>query len=186
MPTRLGKRGLVILDRDGVINRDSASYIKSAREWLPLPGSVDAIASLSKAGFTVAIASNQSGLARGYFDRNALRGMHAKMRRHVRAAGGKISRIVVCPHAPDAGCACRKPKPEMLHRLARFYGANIHDVTFVGDSYKDVQAAIAAGARPALVRTGNGAQTEALHRAELAGVAVFDDLAAAATYLRSH
>jgi len=183
MPARTGKRGLVILDRDGVINRDSPNYIKSAREWLPLPGSIDAIARLSKSGYSVAVASNQSGIARGLFDRNALRGMHAKLRRLVRAAGGNVDRIVVCPHAPDAGCACRKPKPELLHRLARYFDAELSDVAFVGDSLKDVQAAVTAGAVPILVRTGNGRNVESEHASALAGVRIFDDLAAAANYL---
>jgi D-glycero-D-manno-heptose 1,7-bisphosphate phosphatase len=177
--TRLAKRGLVILDRDGVINRDSRDFVKTAEEWIPLPGSIDAIADLSRGGFTVAIASNQSGLARGLFDRNGLRSMHRKLRRLVAAAGGRVDRIVVCPHGPDDGCACRKPKPELLHRLLRYYGTTAKGVPFVGDSLRDLQAAVAAGARPVLVRTGKGAATAASLPAELASVDIFDDLAAA-------
>lgn len=180
MSPRLGSRGLIILDRDGVINRDSAAYVKSAKEWRALPGSLAAIAELSAAGYTVTVASNQSGLARGLFDRRALRGMHAKLRRQVRAAGGNIDRIVVCPHAPNAGCECRKPRPDLLLRLARYYGTSLDGVVFVGDSLKDVQAARAAGARPVLVRTGNGAKVEAKYSAELRDVRIFDDLAAVA------
>ena len=97
MTGRLAARGLLILDRDGVINRDSREFVKNTDEWLPIPGSIEAIADLSKAGYTVTVASNQSGLARGLFDRNALRAMHRKLRRLVDARGGHIDRIVVCP-----------------------------------------------------------------------------------------
>ncbi len=176
-------RGLVILDRDGVINRDSSSFVKSAAEWIPLPGSIDAIAALSQAGFTVTVASNQSGLGRALFDRNALRAMHRKLRRLVDAAGGKVSRIVVCPHLPDAGCSCRKPAPGLIHRLARFYNTPLRGVPVVGDSLRDLEAAAAAGARPILVQTGNGKITEKTLTAELLDTEIFADLAAAARAL---
>lgn len=180
------KTKLVILDRDGVINRDSSSYIKNAAEWRPLPGSITAIAKLSNAGFTVTVASNQSGLARGFFDRNALRAMHAKLRRLVAAANGRVDRIVVCPHGPDHGCSCRKPKPGLLLRLAQHYDTDLAGVAFIGDSLKDLQAAVAAGATPVLVRTGNGSKTERLLQGDLAQVTkVFDDLEAAAQHLLS-
>ena len=178
MPGRSGARGLVILDRDGVINRDSAAFVKSAAEWLPLPGSIDAIAALSQAGFTVAVASNQSGLARGLFDRNALRGMHRKLRRLVAASGGKVDRIVVCPHGPDDGCDCRKPKPGLLLRLAKHFDTSLDGVHFVGDSLRDLQTARNAGATPVLVRTGNGEKTLCELPPELRNVPVYDDLAA--------
>lgn len=174
---------LLILDRDGVINRDSREFVKNSDEWVPLPGSIEAIADLSKQGFTVAIASNQSGLARGLFDRNALRSMHRKLRRLVAVEGGTVDRIVVCPHAPDAGCICRKPRPGLLHRLARHYGVSLAGVPVVGDSLRDLQAAAAAGATPILVRTGNGQKTEASLPADLRSVQVFDDLAAVAAGL---
>ncbi len=173
----------MILDRDGVVNRDSAAFVKSADEWLPLPGSIEAIAAMSKAGFTVTIASNQSGLARGMFNRAALRSMHRKLRRLVGAAGGRVDRIVVCPHGPEDGCNCRKPLPGLLHRLARHYGASLEGVWFIGDSARDLETAVAAGATPVLVRTGNGADTEATLAESFAGIAVYDDLAAAAAAL---
>ncbi len=183
MASALGPRGLVILDRDGVINRDSKTFVKSADEWIPLPGSIEAIASLSRAGFTVAIASNQSGLARGLFDRSALRAMHRKLRRLVGAAGGRVDRIVVCPHGPDDGCSCRKPLPGLLQRLARHYDAPLDGVPVIGDSGRDLEAARAAGATPILVRTGNGARTESSLGGQPGDVAVYDDLAAAAAVL---
>lgn len=183
MRRRLAKNGLIVLDRDGVINRDSRDFVKSAAEWVPLPGSIEAIARLSRAGFTVAVASNQSGLGRGLFDRRALTAMHRKFRRLVASAGGRIDRIVVCPHAPGDGCNCRKPKPGLLRRLERFYRTDLRGVPVVGDSLRDLEAAAAANARPILVRTGNGRKTEAALDNRLGSTEVFDDLAAVAAAL---
>ena len=183
MAGQLAARGLIILDRDGVINHDSREFVKDAAEWVPLPGSIGAIARLSAAGYTVAVASNQSGLARGLFGRNALRAMHRKLRRLVTAAGGSVDRIVVCPHGPDDRCSCRKPQPGLLHRLARHYGTSLKGVPVVGDSLRDLQAATAAGAMPLLVRTGNGRKTLANLPDSLRSVRVFDDLAAVAASL---
>ena len=174
---------LAILDRDGVINRDSASFVKSADEWLPLPGSIEAIAALTQAGFSLGVASNQSGIARKLFDRAALTAMHQKMHDLVRAAGGRIDRVVVCEHGPDDGCACRKPEPGLLHQLADYFDTELTGVAAIGDSLRDLEAAAAAGARPVLVRTGNGRQTEGALPAELRSIDVFDDLAAAAAAL---
>jgi len=176
-------RRLVILDRDGVINRDSPDFVKSADEWIPLPGSIQAIADLSAAGFTVAVASNQSGLARGLVDRAALRAMHRKLRRLVGRQGGRVDRIVVCPHGPDDDCECRKPKAGLLLRLARHYRCDLDGVAIIGDSLRDLQAAARIGARPVLVRTGNGRTTEKQLRGEPAGTEEFDDLAAASAAL---
>lgn len=173
----------MILDRDGVINRDSSEFIKSSDEWLPLPGSLEAIARLSKAGFTVAVASNQSGLARGLFDRRALRSMHRKLRRLVAAHGGRVDRIEVCPHGPGDGCRCRKPAPGLYERLARRYGTSLEGTPAIGDSLRDLEAAAAAGATPMLVRTGNGRRTEASLPPAFRGTPVFDDLGAVATAL---
>ena len=183
MRRRLAKSGLIVLDRDGVINRDSRDFIKSAAEWEPLPGSIEAIAYLSRAGFTVAVASNQSGLGRGLFDRRALDAMHRKLRRLVVKAGGRIDRIVVCPHTPDDGCDCRKPRAGLLHRLARYYDTDLGGVPVVGDSQRDLAAAVTANARPILVRTGNGKKTEAALARSFDSMEVFDDLAAVAAAL---
>ena len=174
---------LVILDRDGVINRDSAEFVKTLDEWQPLPGSIEAIAALSKAGFTVAVASNQSGLARGLLDRTALRAMHRKLRRLVAAKGGRVDRIVVCPHGPDDGCRCRKPAPGLLEQRSRHSGRSLAGGPVIGDSVRDLEAAAAAGAMPVLVRTGNGARTEAQLPGAFRSVPVYDDLAAAAAAL---
>ncbi len=173
-------KGLVILDRDGVINRDSDDFVKSVDEWDPLPGSIDAIAALSRAGFTIAVASNQSGLARGLLDEAALAAMHVELRKLVADAGGRVDHIVVCPHGPDDGCDCRKPKPGLYLQIAAHFGVGLDGVPAIGDSLRDLEAAAAAGATPVLVRTGNGLKTEARLNGALASVAVFDDLAAAA------
>lgn len=179
MSADTGKRRLVILDRDGVINQDSSEFVKNADEWIPLHGSIQAIADLCRAGFTVAVASNQSGLARGLFDPNALDAMHSKMNTLVASAGGHIDRIVVCPHAPDEGCRCRKPSPGMIEDLLQDYGVDAESVPVVGDSLRDLEAAAAVDARPILVRTGNGQKTEQQLTGELSATPVYDDLAAA-------
>jgi D-glycero-D-manno-heptose 1,7-bisphosphate phosphatase len=178
----LGK-GLVILDRDGVINQDSEDFIKNEDEWQPIPGSLEAIAALTQAGFTLAIASNQSGIARGLFNQATLDAMHAKMLRLVHEAGGHISRIVICPHGPDDGCDCRKPRPGLLEQLARHFDTSLAGVAVVGDALRDLEAAAAVGARPILVRSGKGRRTEAALPERFASVAVYDDLAAAARAL---
>ncbi len=183
MSEQLAEKGLVVLDRDGVINQDSSAFVKSAEEWLPLPGSIAAIAALSSAGFTVAIASNQSGLARGLFDDAALAAMHEKMQRLVAAESGRVDHIIICPHGPDNGCDCRKPKPGMLLTLGKHYGVSLHGVPAIGDSLRDLEAAAAAGARPILVRTGNGEITAGRLPAKFASIEVYDDLAAAAAVL---
>lgn len=168
---------LIILDRDGVINEDSDHYIKSPEEFNPVPGSVDAIAMLTKAGYNVAIATNQSGLFRGLFTRETLDQMHQKLLGLLEPAGGKIYHIELCPHGPDEGCDCRKPAPGMLKKIQGVAGLDdLSGVFFVGDTLKDVQAARAAGASPLLVRTGKGERTLAKKYDELKGVPVFDNL----------
>ena len=173
---------LFILDRDGVINYDSDAYIKSPNEWIPIPGSIEAIAALSKSGFTVCVATNQAGLARGLFDEHALEAMHAKMHQLVESAGGRIAFIAHCPHHPDDGCDCRKPKPGLLLQIAARFNSSLSGVAFIGDSEKDLQAAVTAGASPMLVRTGNGYRTECNGRLPQ-GTMVFDSLVDAARAL---
>lgn len=172
---------LIILDRDGVINEDSDAFIKSPEEWIPIPGSLEAITQLSKAGFTVAVASNQSGLARGLFDQATLEAMHEKFKKLLAEKGGEVATIKYCPHAPDDGCDCRKPKPGLLHQIASELNTDLKTVPVVGDSSRDLQAAEAAGAQPVLVRTGKGEAT--LSAGSLPeGTKVFPDLAAAAVF----
>ncbi len=172
---------LLILDRDGVINEDSDAYIKSLAEWIPIPGSVEAIARLSRAGWTVAVATNQSGLARGYYDEATLAAMHARLRQLVAEQGGELGLIVHCPHGPDEGCACRKPLPGLLVQIARHYDVTLDGVWFVGDSPGDLAAARAVACQPVLVRSGKGERTLAKGLPD--GVKVFDNLAAVAAHL---
>ncbi len=152
---------LLILDRDGVINRDSNAFVKSAAEWQPLPGSMEAIGLLTRAGMKVSVASNQSGIGRGLFNRDALYAMHRKMRRIADMHGGVIERIVFCPHRPDEGCECRKPQPGMLQQLLNAYSMRPTEAVLVGDSARDIDAAVSAGVKPVLVLTGNGPSAQA-------------------------
>lgn len=168
---------LVVLDRDGTINHDSDQYIKSPAEWKPLKGSLEAIARLTQSGHRVVVATNQSGLARGLFDMTTLNAIHDAMQRAVHQAGGRIDAIFFCPHANDADCACRKPKPGMLLEIGRRLNAPLAGVPVVGDALRDLQAAAAAGARPVLVLTGKGRKTRAAGGLP-AGTEVYADLAA--------
>ncbi len=173
---------LVILDRDGVINLDSDQYIKSPEEWKPIAGSLEAIARFTQAGFRVVIATNQSGLGRGLFDMATLNAMHDKMHKAVNQLGGRIDAVFFCPHAQDAGCACRKPRPGMLLEIAERFNVPLAGVPAIGDSLRDLEAASAAGARPVLVLTGKGEQT--LKSGGLPeGTETHQDLAAAAMAL---
>jgi D-glycero-D-manno-heptose 1,7-bisphosphate phosphatase len=172
---------LLMLDRDGVINHDSDAYIKSVAEWLPLPGAIEAIAQLHQAGWTVAVATNQSGLARGYYDLATLDAMHERLRSLVAEQGGEVGLIVHCPHGPDDHCTCRKPLPGLLQTIASHYGVPLSGVWFVGDSLSDLQAATAVSAQPVLVKTGKGPRT--LTRELPEGTLIFDDLAAVARHL---
>ncbi|MBI5448612.1 MAG: D-glycero-beta-D-manno-heptose 1,7-bisphosphate 7-phosphatase [Gammaproteobacteria bacterium] len=169
---------LIILDRDGVINYDSEHYIKSAQEWLPLPGSLEAIAQLNAKGYTVTVATNQSGIGRGLYTEEDLGAIHQKMQMSLAQLGGRIDRIFYCPHLPTQGCGCRKPAPGLLKQIALYYRCDLTQVPFVGDSLRDIRAACAAGCQPVLVRSGNGAAVEALSYEAAPTVQVFDDLAA--------
>jgi D-glycero-D-manno-heptose 1,7-bisphosphate phosphatase len=178
---------LVILDRDGVINEDSDAFIKTLEEWRPLPGSIDAIARLSKNGFRVAVATNQSGLGRGLFTLDDLEAMHGRLHELVEDAGGEIAGIFYCPHTPDDGCDCRKPKAGLIDAIERELGEPVRGAWMIGDSRRDLEAGIARGCVPVLVLTGKGAGTRS-RLAQEEGDAwrdllVYDDLAAAADAL---
>ena len=170
---------LVILDRDGVINEDSDDYIKTAAEWVPIEGSLEAIARLNHAGILVVVATNQSGIGRGLFSLDELNRIHARCQQLLARVGGHLDGIFFCPHAPDAGCDCRKPAPGLLQSIEHRFGGGLTGVPVIGDSLRDLQAATAVNAQPILVRTGKGARTLARH--PVPGVPVFDDLAGAVT-----
>lgn len=170
---------LIILDRDGVINQDSDAFIKSPDEWHPVPGSMEAIAMLTQANWRVVVASNQSGIARGLFSADTLNQIHQKMRQCTADLGGRIDAIFVCPHGPDDGCSCRKPRPGLFHEISKRYDISLSGVPAVGDSLRDIQAAIAAGCSPWLVSTGNGKKTQSDKQLP-EGVQIRNDLLAVA------
>ncbi len=181
------KQKLIILDRDGVINFDSPDYIKSADEWRPIPGSIEAIAELSKHGFHVYLATNQSGIGRKLFSTLAFAEINQKFVGLVEALGGEVEGIFFCPHTPEENCDCRKPKTGLLEEIAEASDTTLAGCPFVGDSRKDLEAALSVGCRPILVRTGNGTQTfDQLAAEPLQGFDnkdVFDDLADVAEHL---
>lgn len=167
---------LIILDRDGVINRDVDGPVISPMLWEPIPGSLDAIARLNQAGYQVAVATNQSGIARGKLSVDDLALVHRKMHEQVTQAGGRIDTVVFCPHSESDECDCRKPAPGMLYTLSERLHADLTRVYVVGDSLKDVQAAMAAAARPVLVRTGKGEKTLELNKG-LEHIPAYENLA---------
>jgi D-glycero-D-manno-heptose 1,7-bisphosphate phosphatase len=173
---------LIILDRDGVINQDSDQFIKNTTEWKPIPGSLEAIAKLNHAGYRVVVASNQSGIGRGLLDMGALNAINDKMYRVLAQVGGRIDALFYCPHAAEANCDCRKPKPGMFIDIAQRFNADLAGVPSVGDSLRDLQAAATAGAQPILVLTGKGARTKAAGGLPDA-TPVFADLAQAVRHI---
>jgi len=182
------KPGLVIVDRDGVINFDSDAYIKSVSEWVAIPGSLEALARLSRADYRVVVATNQSGIARGLYDMETLNRIHQKMAKALSEHGGQIDAIFFCPHGPEDGCDCRKPKPGLLHEISDRLKVELAGAPVVGDSLHDLECADATGALPVLVKTGKGPRTwPKLEAAQAAGsllqTLVFDDLAAFAESL---
>lgn len=175
---------LIILDRDGVINEDSDGFVKNADEWIPIAGSIAAIARLSKAGFTVVITTNQSGIGRGLFGEAELESMHHKMRALVKKAGGEIAAIYFCPHHPDEQCDCRKPKAGLITMLEQDFSISAKGAITIGDSLRDLEAGIAKGCTPILVKTGKGQKTLAKivsdQNPKFHNLAVYNNLAAAA------
>ncbi|WP_272981244.1 D-glycero-beta-D-manno-heptose 1,7-bisphosphate 7-phosphatase, partial [Porticoccus hydrocarbonoclasticus] len=178
---------LVILDRDGVINQDSDNYIKTVDEWIPLPGSIDAIARLNRAGYSVVVATNQSGIGRGLFDLDDLEAMHEKLSGLLAQQGAELAGIFYCPHTPDDHCHCRKPAPGLIDAIASEFGVSLNGVPLIGDSLRDLQAGLSHQCTPILVRTGKGTATEkklsSQPEIELQQAPVFDDLDQAVDYL---
>lgn len=169
---------LVILDRDGVINEDSASFIKTPEEWQPIPGSLEAIAKLHQSGYQVVLATNQSGVGRGLFEVSTLNAIHDRMHRALAQIGGRIDAIFFCPHAQEANCDCRKPRAGLLEEIARRFNVDLKGTPSIGDALRDLEAAAAVGAAPILVLTGKGRKT--LEEGRLPeGTQVYENLAAA-------
>ena len=175
---------LIILDRDGVINHDSDLFIKSPDEWRPIPGSLEAIARLSHAGYRVVVCTNQSGIGRGLFDMATLNAIHNRMHRALALAGGRIDAVFFCPHAAESLCQCRKPRPGLFREIATRLHVDLAGVPAVGDALRDIEAALAVGAKPLLVKTGKGLRT--LQGGSLPeGVPVYEDLREAANIIIS-
>jgi D-glycero-D-manno-heptose 1,7-bisphosphate phosphatase len=176
---------LVILDRDGTINRDSDDFVKTPDEWIPLPGSLEAIARLTHAGWHVVIASNQSGLGRGLFDVASLNAMHAKMHKLLAALGGRIDAVFYCPHSPEEKCSCRKPLPGLFEQIGARFGVPLKGVPTAGDSVRDLLAGAAAGCEPHLVLTGKSSAWAAGGRPDglPEGTQIHADLAAFVEFL---
>jgi len=173
----------VLLDRDGVINHDSDDYIKSPEEWHPIAGSLEAIALLNKHDYKVVVITNQSGLSRGYYNEVTLGKIHQKMHQLAAEKGASIDAIFYCPHGPDDNCDCRKPKPGLLTAFAKENNRSLTDIYFIGDKLGDAQAAIAAGAKPMLVKTGKGQLT--LDKNPDISAPIFETLYDAAKYIIS-
>lgn len=170
----------ILLDRDGVINQDSIHYIKSVDEFIFLPGSLEAIAALTRAGYRIGVATNQSGISRGYYNEKELAAIHEKMLKEIYSAGGNITAIEYCSHLPETGCFCRKPRPGMLYALAECLGCNLAETFFIGDRASDVQAAEAAGAKPMIALSPMSDRTALLNYPH---VPVFTSLAHCVDYL---
>ncbi|QTS83590.1 D-glycero-beta-D-manno-heptose 1,7-bisphosphate 7-phosphatase [Coxiella endosymbiont of Amblyomma nuttalli] len=169
------RKKLIILDRDGVINYKSENYIKNPCEWIPIPGSLEAIACLNKADYQVVVATNQSGVGRGYYSLDTLETIHEKMQRELSKVGGYVDRIYFCPHVPEVKCNCRKPKPGLLHLIANDFPEAFPSSTFIGDSLQDIQAGQIVGCQVVLVKTGNGEETIIVGKG-LEAVSIYEDL----------
>jgi len=186
----MSNQKLLILDRDGVINVESPEFVKTPEEWIPIKGSLEAIGRLSQAGYEIVVITNQSGVGRGHFTADTLAKMHARMIDYVQQHGGKIQSILFCPHTPDDECECRKPKPGMYNELAERLSISFNDVYSVGDSVRDLLAAKSAGAKPVLVKTGNGKRSikeiETNPELDLSSTPVFDNLSNFADALLSN
>lgn len=169
----------IILDRDGVINFESKEYIKTPEEWLPIPGSLQAIGLLTKAGYTIAVATNQSGVGRGFYTEADLALIHQKMLDSIKVKGGKVDKVFYCPHLPDDHCSCRKPGIGLFEQIADYYQLDLRGIIAIGDSLRDIKAALQVSCEPILVLTGNGEQTLLNNRELVDEIPIFPDLLSA-------
>jgi D-glycero-D-manno-heptose 1,7-bisphosphate phosphatase len=176
---------LVIVDRDGVINEDSPDYVRSVDDLRVIDGSLEGLGLLTQAGFSIAVATNQSGIARGFFDVDTLNRMHGALCARAASVGARIDAFAFCPHGPADRCACRKPAAGLLITLARRFSVGLESTPFIGDSLRDLEAASTAGAIPILVRTGNGVATANALSGSLKAVRIYEDLRTAAAAIVS-
>ena len=173
---------LIILDRDGVINYDSENYVKNPGEWIPIAGSLSAIARLNRVGYQIVIATNQSGVDRGYYSLDMLEAIHKKMHSELEKTGGRLANVYFCPHIPESNCLCRKPKPGLLHLISEDFPKVFQGASLVGDSLRDIQVAKAVGCHPVLIRTSNDKKKIAYSK-ELKDVLIFKNLSDYVDYL---
>jgi D-glycero-D-manno-heptose 1,7-bisphosphate phosphatase len=178
---------LIILGRDGILNRFREDHVKEPSEWEPIPGALEAVAKLNHAGWHVVVATNQAGIGRGMIDMSAVNAVHLHMMKMLAAKGGRLDAVFFCPHTRDDGCDCRKPLPGMMHDIAQRYGADLSQVPMVADTLRDLEAARAAGCPPHLVKSGRASLVTEAELAQWAaavpGTVVHDDLASFASYL---
>ncbi len=168
---------LILLDRDGVINKDSPNHIRTPDEWRPIEDSLEAISKIKEHNHLVAVVTNQSGINRGYYSLDTLNKIHAKMNSYLAKNNNcKFDHIFFCPHHPDDNCDCRKPKPGMILQAMKHFNISCEQTYFVGDSFRDIEAALAANCKPILVLTGNGKKTLESRKEKLKNVSVFDNL----------
>lgn len=178
---------IVILDRDGVVNYESAEFIKSPQEWQALPGSLEAIHLLNQAGFLTFIASNQSGVGRKLFTLETLSHIHEKMNNELKKHHAHIDGIYFCPHLPEHNCSCRKPKPGLLLQIQKDFNINLQEAIVIGDSWRDIQAGLAVQAKTILVLTGNGTKTLTEQQDNLKNTFITENLLSAVKHLlRDH
>lgn len=178
---------LIILGRDGILNRFREDHVKEPSEWEPIPGALEAVAKLNHAGWHVVLATNQAGIGRGMIDMSAVNAVHLHMMKMLATKGGRLDAVFFCPHTRDDGCDCRKPLPGMMHDIAQRYGADLSQVPMVADTLRDLEAAQAAGCPPHLVKSGRASLVTEAELAQWAaavpGTVVHDDLASFASYL---
>ncbi|MBL8344350.1 MAG: D-glycero-beta-D-manno-heptose 1,7-bisphosphate 7-phosphatase [Rubrivivax sp.] len=148
---------LIILGRDGILNKYREDHVKAPAEWVPIPGALEAVARLNHAGWHAVVATNQAGIGRGLIDMASVNAVHTHMNQMLLAQGGRLDAVFFCPHTPEDGCNCRKPQPGMMRDIGQRYGVDLHNVPMVCDTLRDLQAAQAAGCEPHLVRTGRAA-----------------------------
>ena len=183
---------IVILGRDGVLNQYREAHVAAPGEWVPVPGALEAVARINHAGWHTVVATNQAGIGRGMIDMAAVNAVHARMNELLLAQGARLDAVFFCPHTPEDGCDCRKPKPGLLHEIGRRYSADLSQVPVVGDTLRDLQAAQAAGCEPHLVLSGRaaGLSDDALIdiTSQVRGTRVHADLGAFADHLlrRAH
>jgi D-glycero-D-manno-heptose 1,7-bisphosphate phosphatase len=177
---------LVILGRDGILNVYREDHVKSPDEWEPIPGALEAVARLNHAGWHTVVATNQAGIGRGMIDMASINTVHQRMMQRLAEVGGRVDAVFFCPHAPDEGCSCRKPKPGLFEQISDRYGVEIKGMPTAGDSLRDLQAGYAAGCEPHLLLTGMGGACrgiEPLPPEYPPGTQVHDDLPAFVEFL---